>query len=222
MDRGQPTPRPNLPRERLLAELQKRRQAPPPVAAPALPAPAPEPRGGRPAPLRVGDLCGYTDPLAASPQCLPPRQVEEFVAGRLRGAKQAAVRTHLLQCPHCRGYATALREAGARPFPTVAPSAPSRPVLGTSHILGLTVAFVLLLLANSAVIDYLGTLDQAPTAAATVAAPVANQTVLAPLPAAPVAPVSTPNVPAVTAPDLTTLAAADQRTPASPVAEDLR
>lgn len=149
-------------------------------------APAAEPQQ----PLRVADL------LAPAPSgradCPHPRQLEDLVAGRLPQKKRPPLVEHLHECPACRRYVVGLREACTGPAPQWTP----RPTtgLGMSHVIGLAVAGMLLLLANSAVLDLLDGFE-APTVSVTrpagratvQPAPVAPAPVLAPVEAGPVA-----------------------------------
>lgn len=140
---------------------------------------------------RVADLLATADPLAWGPDCPTPATLEHFVTGELRGRRREAVRAHLFGCPHCRAYAENVRRASQAPHPIVAPPAPT---IGVGHVLGLAIAGVLLLIANSAVVDWLATLETAPTVQR--AAP-AESTV----PPAPVAEDATLLAPAVPAGD---------------------
>lgn len=116
--------------------------------------------------VRVSDLVSATDPLRSGPDCPHPRQIEDYVRGRLKSRKQVAVREHLTHCPTCRRYVVGLREASSRPLPPAPVSAPT-PVLGIGHIAGLTIAGVLLLLANTAMLDLLDAVEAQPVSVAT-------------------------------------------------------
>lgn len=140
-------------RDELLALLAQRAQVNPPSVGP----------------VRVGDLLAASDPLAGGPSCPSARELEDLLAGRLRAKPQAAVKEHLASCPSCRGYVARLRDAAAAGVPRVPPPpTPARPVFGTQHVFGLAVAGILLLLANSAILDILSEFE---TPAVTVTAP---------------------------------------------------
>ncbi len=158
-------------REELLARLAvERRQAPA----------APQP------PLRVADLLAAD--LSSRVDCPHPRQLEDLVAGRLPQKRRPALIEHLNACPSCRRYVVGLREACSGPAPQSPP--PPTTGLGLSHVVGLALAGMLLLLANSTVLDLLDGLE-AP--AVSVTRP-ADRTTVVPEPVAPATVVAAPAV----------------------------
>ncbi len=186
MDRlpQRPSAPPADPREELLRRLaEQRRQA------------SRSQPGGAP---RVGDLLTASDPVKARSGCLHPKVVEDYVAGRLRPSKLDPVREHLRSCPSCRAYAVGLRDACSLPAP--ARPVVIRPVLGLGHIAGLTVAGMLLMIANTTILDVLSTLDATAVAVSTARPAEPGREVVAPAPvlAAPAA--TAPAAPAATAP----------------------
>jgi len=140
-------------------------------------------------PLRVADL--LANDLSSRVDCPHPRQLEDLVAGRLPSKRRPALVEHLNACPSCRRYVVGLRDACTGPAPTM-PLPRTTSGLGMSHVIGLAVAGMLLLLANSKVIDLLDSVE-APAAAvvqpadrASVApAPVVAAPVMAPQPVEP-------------------------------------
>lgn len=186
MDRlpQRPSAPPADPREELLRRLaEQRRQA------------SWSQPGGAP---RVGDLLTASDPVKARTGCLHPKVVEDYVAGRLKPSKLDPVREHLRSCPSCRAYAVGLRDACSLPAP--ARPVVIRPVLGLGHIAGLTVAGMLLMIANTTILDVLSTLDATAVAVSTARPAEPEREVVAPAPVLAAPATTAPAAPAAIAP----------------------
>lgn len=120
----------------------------------------PDGRPGQPGP-RIEELWSATSALSRHADCPTPGDVELLIAGALRGRKQERVRAHLEVCGTCRGYAQRLQEAARRPVPPVTAPPPARGEISLGHVLGLALAGILLLTANTAIIDVLAGLEVA-------------------------------------------------------------
>jgi hypothetical protein len=181
---------------------------------PTTPAPRPADFGRR---RQLLDQLSHAAPRPARPPsaaCPAPRRLEDLLAGRLRGRAEQAVADHLAGCGHCGQVVAELHRLGlsGAVTPEIEPSAPPlgapsgderRPhLLSTTQILGVTVCGVLLLLANTPLLD---TLDLGGAAA--------NITAANPAPAAE-SPAPTPTALGVVAP--TVLAPAANLAQAAP------
>jgi len=120
----------HLRRQQILAELSRQ-----PLAAPTTPTPS-------------------APPMVAAPvtaPCPAPRELENLVAGRLRGKQLASVAEHVAECKRCADYAEEIHRMVVRP--ALATAARQRTPLGALHIAGLTVCAMLAMLANTGMID---------------------------------------------------------------------
>ena len=180
-----PAHRPTQPdsRQELLAKLATERRV-----APAI----------QPQAVRVSDLLQSGTWDEDRSDCPHPRQIEDLVAGRIPHKKRPPLMEHLKECPHCRRYVVGLRESCSGPAPYI--TAKPATGFGLSHVVGLAVAGVLLLLANSTVLDLLDGLE-AP--AVSVSRPAERTVVPAtPAPEPVIAPASAQTAPApAVAPD---------------------
>ena len=109
--------------------------------------------------------------VAIAPEpCPAPRQLEDLVAGRLRGKTLATVADHVADCPRCAEYAEEIHRMVVRPALAQAQASRRRVAFGPAHIAGLTLCAMLVIVANSSMIDGLASAPAANPALSTTAA----------------------------------------------------
>jgi anti-sigma factor RsiW len=121
---------PNARRQDLLAQLARSAQTPRQAPAPTF------------------------APPAKRPSCPSPVLLESYARGRLPEFSAEKVRAHISRCPACGGTVSEIRTFAVRVAQAAPPPRP-RQVLGAAQIAGLAVCGMLLLLANTALMDVL-------------------------------------------------------------------